>query len=85
MQPALDRCFAGDTVEAILDALAAEAASDSASFRLGGRDPRRAPRPPAARPNRSDICKWQKRWHLYLVVDTSLKKIGLRLSVVRFA
>jgi len=66
MQPALDPCFAGDTVEAILDALAAEAASGSAhsgwaaETRAGLR----------ARPNRSDIRKWQKRWHLYLV-DTS--------------
>lgn len=30
LRPAIDRCFAGDTIEAILDALAAEAASGSA-------------------------------------------------------
>jgi enoyl-CoA hydratase len=30
LQPAIDRCFAGDTVEAIFDALAAEAASGGA-------------------------------------------------------
>jgi len=30
LQPAIDRCFAPDSVEAILDALAAEAAGDSA-------------------------------------------------------
>jgi enoyl-CoA hydratase len=30
LQPAIDRCFAGDTVEAILDALAAEAAQGGA-------------------------------------------------------
>jgi hypothetical protein len=49
--------LAGDAVEAILAALAAEAASDSAhsgwaaETRAGLR----------ARPNRSDIRKWQKR------------------------
>jgi hypothetical protein len=46
MQPALDRCFAGDTVEAILDALVAEAASDSAHSGRAAETPRRAPRPP---------------------------------------
>jgi hypothetical protein len=57
MQPALDRCFAGNTVEAILDASAAEAAAGSAHSGCAA-ETRAGPR---ARPNRSDIRKWQKR------------------------
>jgi len=66
MQPALDPCFAGDTVEAILDALAAEAASGSAhsgwaaETRAGFRA--RPPPDPTAvtsvNGRNGDICIW---------------------------